>query len=217
MSLNWNDYWFQGDLLIRDFEGMYQAFEDPWFQCERAMQPKLPIALALMHWMLRANDPKEVDILDVGAGLGGPTYYLKELGSVLATDISPAAVAKAQAALPDVEFEVDDIRVRKPQWAGKFDAICAFELLYFVATEIDLVLANLHHYLKPNGGMVFTYYFPENAWTKRYIPSRAALIGHLEKFFSITEFVDLNPHDTDRRVFIGLVTKRSDEPTLSEG
>src|ERR1043166_4186607 len=96
MKTNWNDYWFQGDKLIRDFDGMYRDIEEPWLQRERTVQPRLFVGLGLLRWKLRDNPSRKLEILDVGAGLGGPTEYLKPFGKITATDISEIAIEKAQ-------------------------------------------------------------------------------------------------------------------------
>src|ERR1041384_6908380 len=64
LKTNWNDYWFQGDKLIRDFDTMYKDIEEPWLQRERAFQPRLFVGLSLLQWMLRDNPSRKLEILD---------------------------------------------------------------------------------------------------------------------------------------------------------
>ena len=85
--------------------------------------------------------------------------------------------------------------------------IFALELLYYVALELDRVLENLQRYLRGNGRLLFTYYFPEKAWTKRYIPSREARLERLMRFFVCDEFIDVNPKKEGGRVLVGLLSE----------
>src|ERR1041385_2098080 len=169
MKTNWTDYGFQGDKLIRDFDGMYRDIDEPWLQRERTVQPRLFVGLGLLRWKLRDNPSRKLEILDVGAGLGGPTEYLKPFGKITATDISEIAIEKAQKLVPDVNWVVDDIRVYREEWLERFDLIWISEVLAILLTEIDEVLANVVRYLKPDGHMIFNYYLPDNPWTSRYI------------------------------------------------
>src|SRR5712692_70843 len=134
MKTNWNDYWFQGDKLIRDFEGMYRDIEEPWLQRQRAVQPRLYVALGLLQWWLRENRSRELEILDVGAGLGGPAEFLRPYGRITATDISPTAVERARRLLPGAEWVVDDIRILREAWRERYDLIWMSEVLYYILT-----------------------------------------------------------------------------------
>ena len=207
MKTNWNDYWFQGDKLIRDFDGMYRDIDEPWLQRERTVQPRLFVGLGLLRWKLRDNPSRKLEILDVGAGLGGPTEYLKPFGKITATDISEIAIEKAQKLVPDVNWVVDDIRVYREEWHERFDLIWISEVLAILLTEIDDVLANVVRYLKPDGHMIFNYYLPDNPWTSRYIAGSRALYDKFSEHFTVEAFVDLNPFDGSQRELLGLLAK----------
>lgn len=209
MKTNWNDYWFQGDKLVRDFESMYKDIDEPWLQREKTVQPRLYVGLGLIQWMLRNDSARKLDILDVGAGLGGPTEFLRPYGKITATDISPTAVEKANRLVPDVEWVVDDIRNFREDWRGRFDLIWIFEVVYLVAPEIDIVLPNLLNYLKPDGRIILGYYMPDNAWTSRFIKDSAALHNKLSEYFRVEAYVDLNPFDTPQREIIALLAPPS--------
>lgn len=211
---NWNDYWFRGDQLIRDFENMYRDIDEPWLQREKTVQPRLFVGLGLVQWFLRSNPARQIEILDIGAGLGGPTQYLRPYGRVTATDVSPTAVSKAAELVPEVNWVVDDVRTLRKEWCGKFDLIWTFEVLYLVAPEIDSVLNNLASYLKPDGRMIFGYFMPENAWTSRYIKDSEALYKIISNHFRVEAYVDLNPLDSSQREIIGLVAPLPQVPGL---
>jgi SAM-dependent methyltransferase len=207
MKTNWNDYWFQGDKLIRDFDAMYRDIDEPWLQRERAFQPRLFVGLSLLQWMLREDPSRKLEILDVGAGLGGPTEYLRPFGKITATDISEAAVEKAQKLVADVNWVVDDIRVYREEWHERFDLIWMSEVLVLVLTEIDDALPNVLRYMKPDGHMIFNYYMPDNAWSSRYLKDSRALYDKLSEYFKIEAYVDLNPFDGSQRELLGLLSK----------
>ena len=209
MKTNWNDYWFQGDKLIRDFDTMYRDIDEPWLQRERAFQPRLFVGLSLLQWMLREDPSRKLEILDVGAGLGGPTEYLKPFGKITATDISEAAVTKAQKLVPDVNWVADDITKYREEWHERFDLIWMSEVLVMVLTEIDDALSNVVRYMKPDGHMIFNYYMPDNAWTSRYLKDSRALYDKLSEYFEIEVFVDMNPFVGSQRELLGLLSKRT--------
>jgi len=209
---NWNDYWFQGDELIRDFEGMYRDIEDPWLQLEKTFQPRLFVGLSLLQWTLRDDPSRKLEILDIGAGLGGPTKYLKPYGKVTASDISETAIKKAAALDPEIDWVVDDITRAREEWLERFDIIWISEVLAIVITEIDDVLKNVASYLKPNGHLIFNYYLPDNPWTSRYISGSRALFDKLSEHFNVEVFIDLNPFDGSQRELLGLLGKKSNEP-----
>lgn len=190
---------------MRDFESMYQDIDEPWLQREKTVQPRLYVGLGLVQWMRRHNPEARLDILDVGAGLGGPTEYLQACGRITATDISPTAVEKGKKLVPDVNWVVDDIRNFREEWRGQFDLIWIFEVVYIVAPEIDVVLPNLLNYLKPDGRIILGYYMPDNAWTSRFIKDSAALHSKLSEYFSVEAYVDLNPFDTSQREIIAML------------
>lgn len=188
---------------------MYQDIDEPWLQRERSVQPRLYIGLSLLQWMLREEPNRKLNILDVGAGLGGPTQYLRPFGKITATDISATAVKKASELVPDVEWVADDIRVFREEWTEAFDLIWMSEVLVMVLTEIDDALSNVVRYMKPNGRMIFNYYMPDNAWTSRYLADSKALYDKLVEYFKIEAFVDLNPYDGSQRELLGLLAKKS--------
>jgi len=210
LKTNWNDYWFQGDKLIRDFESMYRDIDEPWLQRQKAVQPRLFVALSLLQWWRRDEPSKQLEILDVGAGLGGPTRYLKPYGKITATDISETAVEKAAKYVPEVEWVQDDIRVYRPEWHERFDLVWASEVLVMVLTEIDDALKNIARYIKPDGRMIFNYYMPHDAWTRRYMKDSESLYRKLEEYFNIEAYIDLNPFVSAQRDVIGLLARHSD-------
>jgi len=216
LKTNWNDYWFQGDKLIRDFETMYRDIDEPWMQREKAVQPRLFVALSLLQWWRRDSPSTELEILDVGAGLGGPTQYLKPYGHITATDISQTAVEKAARLVPNVECIQDDVRVYREEWFERFDLIWASEVLVMVLTEIDDALHNLQRYLKPDGRLIFNYYMPHDAWTSRYMKNSEALYRKLEEYFNIEAYIDLNPYVSAQREVIGLLSRRDAESQTGE-
>lgn len=209
MKTNWNDYWFQGDKLIRDFESMYQDIDEPWLQREKAFQPRLFVGLSLLQWMLREDSTRKLEILDVGAGLGGPTQYLKPYGKITATDISETAVKKAEKLVPDVTWVADDITKHRAEFEGRFDLIWMSEVIVMVLTEIDEALSNVVSYMKPGGRMIFNYYMPDNAWTSRYLADSRTLYDKLTEYFEVEAFIDMNPFVGSQREILGLLAKRS--------
>lgn len=193
--MNPNDFIIKDNIFIRNFEEMYKNFKDGW---SYSVTSYISVFIALFFIKGRK-------ILDLGAGIGKSTRYLVKFGDVTATDISPTAVKKGRKMVPEADWVVDDIRVFREEWKEKFDTICLFECLYYVAPEIETSLLNLRQYLKKKGRIVFTYYFPYDAWTRRYISSSRKLRSILEKYFKIVEFIEIK---SDTRQLIGVMKRK---------
>lgn len=84
----------------------------------------------------------------------------RRVGKLLATDISPTAVARAQArcaGLDNLAFEVLDLVKEEP--AGQFDLIVCSEVLYYVGDLADLsaIAAKLMRKLRPGGHILMAH------------------------------------------------------------
>lgn len=93
-----------GRRLVGDFEAMYQAEESEGFDSwhERDLRPlRKQLALTMLAEYNFAS------IIEVGCGKGAFTHLLKKRNNrVVATDISPTAIARAAQSYPDVDFRV---------------------------------------------------------------------------------------------------------------
>ncbi len=79
-------------------------------------------------------------ILDIAAGEGTQTRYLARIAPVTAIEVSPRAVARARAALPDTEFLVgraEDVLTLVGE--RRFDLAVICELLYLTQNAAQII------------------------------------------------------------------------------
>ena len=107
--------------------------------------------------MLRgiAEGPVET-LLELGAGGGNAAYYLRDTFELTLTDLSPAMVARCQAAAPDAECLVGDMRTLRLD--RTFDAVLIRDAIVYMATREDLAaaLATARAHLRPGGAALFS-------------------------------------------------------------
>ena len=97
--------------------------------------------------------------LEIGCAIGAAADILHERGfDVLATDISPYAIKKAQKLLPKIKFAVLDIE-EKPKIKNKFDLIYAFEVIEHLENP-TLALKNMYSMLKKDGTLICSTPYP---------------------------------------------------------
>src|SRR5262245_10047721 len=90
--------------FVGQFEAMYQAAEqegfDSWFQEDLTRLDKV-LSRALLEGYAFPR------VLDIGCGKGAFTHLLyRPGGTVIGTDLSATAVARARAKYPDIDFRV---------------------------------------------------------------------------------------------------------------
>jgi len=122
-----------------------------------------------------ATDPERADwnVLDIGCGTG---RYVAEIArrypraTVTGTDLSPAAIAEANAAgLPNARFAVHDAREPVPAElvpAGGFDIAVAWMVLLHLPDKAG-ALAHLARVVRPGGALLLGN-----------VPDRAVLLDH---------------------------------------
>jgi ubiquinone/menaquinone biosynthesis C-methylase UbiE len=97
---------------------------------------------------------KKVKILDIGAGTGGTTKFLKAYGEVTGLEANPLAQSLARKrGLKIVSGSAEKL----PFENEKFDVVTIFDVLYHQNIGSDLkVLQEAHRVLKPGGFLVVT-------------------------------------------------------------
>ncbi|HEY4459917.1 MAG TPA: class I SAM-dependent methyltransferase [Pseudonocardiaceae bacterium] len=97
--------------------------------------------------------PANARVLDVGCGTGKPVAEVLAAAGhrVTGYDVSPTMVELARAQLPQVSFEVGDLRTLE-QPASSWDAVVAcYSLLQLTRAQIDAALAKFADWLAPGG------------------------------------------------------------------
>lgn len=97
---------------------------------------------------------KKVKILDIGAGTGGTTKFLKTYGEVIGLEANPLARSLAQKrGLKIIAGTAEKLPFEKEV----FDVVTIFDVLYHQHIESDIkVLKEASRVLKPSGFLVVT-------------------------------------------------------------
>ena len=126
----------EGRRMIGEFESMYAAEDregfDSWHSHDVRML-RLRLALTLL-------EPYNFDsVLEIGCGKGTAAQFLKKKNNrVLGIDISPTAIAKAQATFPDIEFRCLDAREVRTL-GGSFELVAMQAVLAYIAEWRELI------------------------------------------------------------------------------
>jgi len=127
--------------LVELGESSLRASADPWLQ----------------DWLQLLRDRAgAAPILELGCGIGKDTAILVEAGfRVVAFDLSPHAIKRARAAVPQAEFLVRDIRAPFPVTAAEVGVIIAsLSLHYFAWAETLALVERIRTTLRPRGALL---------------------------------------------------------------
>jgi 2-polyprenyl-3-methyl-5-hydroxy-6-metoxy-1,4-benzoquinol methylase len=135
-----------------------QYYDDRWALETYANLLQLERAIAILRG-LQMLDMRSPKILDLGCGTGWLSAILGRFGPTTGVELSPVAVAKAQALYPDVRFLAADLtNLQLPD--ETFDVVVSQEVVEHLENQsghMDLV-ARL---LRPGGVLILT---TPNAW-----------------------------------------------------
>jgi len=132
---------------MRDF------YEDLWERLpEQLVGPDLELRLAHLRTGVRAGDRA----LDLGCGDGRFTAELARVGAApTGVDIAQAALSRARAAHPDLEFRLAPIDGPLPFDDGSFDVVWSTEVIEHVA-DTARWLSEVRRVLVPRGRLLLT-------------------------------------------------------------
>jgi SAM-dependent methyltransferase len=132
---------------MRDF------YEDLWERLpEQLVQPDLELRLAHLRAGVRAEDR----VLDLGCGDGRFTAELARLGAAATgVDIAEAALNRARAAHPDLDFKLAPIDGPLPFDDGSFDVVWTTEVIEHVV-DTARWLSEVRRVLVPRGRLLLT-------------------------------------------------------------
>ncbi|TLD69752.1 class I SAM-dependent methyltransferase [Phragmitibacter flavus] len=108
----------------------------------------------LFHQLI--GDVRELDVLEIGCGIGRNTKFFEHAASYLGTDLSDVAIAKAQQRGFDpthFKFQpMDAMDLQLPD--AQFDLVLGAEIIEHVQ-DSDQMLREVHRVLKPGGRFLF--------------------------------------------------------------
>ncbi len=174
----WLEYWVDPKTwtFVGNFEGMYRDFEDPWLCQKRNKSVSRRVALTLL-------DGRRYDrALDIGCGLGGFTELLRRslgIGLARGVDVSPTAVAKAQASYPSCEFVVADV-AKEPIPGGEqpYDLILLQEVIWYILPQLRDIFDRIAASLAADGALLIEQSFPNaQNFGREYLTSPDMLLS----------------------------------------
>ena len=173
-----NNFIIKDEKWVRDFESMYQNFEDPWDQNKNHLKDVAnELAFSLLKNMAEKNNLKIKQILDIGCADGYfANCFFDIFGDNLkltSTDISKTAISRANIHnqyRSHSNFIVDDCRIFNEDFMNQFDIIFSARTLYYVAPEIKKVIRNIKRYLVGSGGIfIFIYNQKEDSFSNQWL------------------------------------------------
>ena len=132
---------------------MRDYYEDLWERLpEQLVPPDLELRLAHLRAGVRAGDR----VLDLGCGDGRFTAELARVGAApTGVDIAEAALNRARAAHPDLDFRLAPIDGPLPFDDGSFDVVWTSEVIEHVA-DTARWLSEVRRVLVPRGRLLLT-------------------------------------------------------------
>ena len=132
---------------------MREYYEDLWEHLPDDLEPPdLDVRLAFMREGVRSGDR----VLDIGSGAGTFTAWLGRIGAnPLGAEVAEAAVRRARAAHPELEFRLVPIDGPLPLEDNEFDVVWASEVIEHVA-DTGRWLSEVRRVLKPGGRLLVT-------------------------------------------------------------
>ena len=132
---------------------MREYYEDLWEHLPDDLEPPdLDVRLAFMREGVRSGDR----VLDIGSGAGTFTAWLGRIGAnPLGAEVAEAAVRRARAAHPELEFRLVPIDGPLPLEDNEFDVVWASEVIEHVA-DTGRWLSEVRRVLRPSGRLLAT-------------------------------------------------------------
>ena len=132
---------------------MRDYYEDLWEHLPDELDPPdLDVRLAFMREGVGSGDR----VLDLGSGTGAFTSWLARIGAnPLGAEVAEAAVRRARAAHPELEFRLVPIDGPLPLQDNEFDVVWATEVIEHVA-DTGRWLSEVRRVLKPGGRLLVT-------------------------------------------------------------
>jgi len=145
----YQDYVIKDGVLVGDFEGLYQSFDDPWFQSmpNNAQDTRKRIAVNWLHRL--KNDSAADRVIELGCRFGHFTDLLRREGfSVTGVDISKTAIEKAKAINSKCSFIQGQFSEFSLYESLQPDVFVMAEITWYVLDDLDRFLLDINNYAK---------------------------------------------------------------------
>jgi SAM-dependent methyltransferase len=195
-----------GALVFKgDFEGLYQAKQDPWGQsCETDpnMAAYYQASRARLLEVIRRRCAGSLGrvALEVGCGHGHVTALLNGTTTDLhwvGMDISLAAVERAAFLHPSSSFYQGDItQTLDPTWGNMWQVVVLNQVLWYIMHRFSTVVDNCYKLLGEEGLLVVSQAFLHNQqYGREYIDGFSGLIGEFRKDLNRFELIEARLED----------------------
>jgi SAM-dependent methyltransferase len=132
---------------------MRDYYEDLWGRLPEHLEPP-DFEVRLAH--LRAGVGAGDRVLDLGSGDGGFTEEIARIGATpIGVDVAQAALDRARAGHPDIDFRLAPIDGPLPFDDGSFDVVWSSEVIEHVA-DTARWLSEVRRVLVPRGRLLVT-------------------------------------------------------------
>lgn len=170
------------------------------FTVMHTMRPAKPLPGFIDFLKNHNYIPQQSTLLDIGCGKGRNSIYLASMGfNVIATDISPKAIADARIRsrmyAGQIEYEVVDLADEWPHTASSIDAIVDCMTTVYLSDPLrERALKEAHRVLKKDGFYLFYGFarLPDDTGAMSPTPSAFG-----ERYFShdelLNQFRDFKP------------------------
>ena len=130
------------------YEKMFEVENSHWW-----FQAKKEIIINLIKSRILPNFNHNINIADIGCGVGLLLNSLSEIGKVTGIDFSKQAIDFCRESFPGELIQTDCSKPMKIN--NKFDLVIASELVEHIQDEM-VIMNNIYNLLNPNGYAIIT-------------------------------------------------------------
>jgi SAM-dependent methyltransferase len=121
-------------------------------------------------------------VADLGCGPGYVTNHLAELGlSIIGYDLSPALIAEARRAFPEIQFQVGDLTALAIANSSLAGIVARYSLIHMPPDQLPHAFAEFSRLLQP-GAPVLISFFAANSVERHGLPFDHAVVTAYELF-----------------------------------
>lgn len=121
-------------------------------------------------------------VADFGCGPGHVSAYLQAQGlETLGLDLSPEMIRTAQSRLPELRFEVGDMRALPLPGESLAGGVAMYSIVHFAPEGLEAVFRELHRVLQTDGLLLIAFHIGEQ-------------LRHVDEMFGVPVDLDFQFH-----------------------